>query len=93
MISETAYTQFPGPLYCQKGSETGADINGPYGAEKGIMFPSSVDPRVSMTAGAFKAGVPAVKSLLEGRKNVGGLAVSNFQAAASSKVKASVLGK
>mmetsp|Transcript_46213 Transcript_46213/g.93235 ORF Transcript_46213/g.93235 Transcript_46213/m.93235 type:complete len:90 (-) Transcript_46213:191-460(-) len=87
MIAETAYTQFPGPIYYDKGE--GA-VNGPYGAEKGVTVPGSGDPMLSMYSSAFKANPNAVQGLMEGRKDPSKLAVANFQAAASKKVKASL---
>eukprot|EP00408_Alexandrium_pacificum_P014556 CAMPEP_0171232486 /NCGR_PEP_ID=MMETSP0790-20130122/40433_1 /TAXON_ID=2925 /ORGANISM="Alexandrium catenella, Strain OF101" /LENGTH=136 /DNA_ID=CAMNT_0011698723 /DNA_START=87 /DNA_END=493 /DNA_ORIENTATION=+ len=79
MISETAYTQFPGPIYYDKGE--GA-VNGPHGADKGVVMPSSNDPMLSMYSGAFKANPSSVQGLLEGRKDPTKVAVANFQAAA-----------
>mmetsp|Transcript_43589 Transcript_43589/g.98929 ORF Transcript_43589/g.98929 Transcript_43589/m.98929 type:complete len:90 (-) Transcript_43589:41-310(-) len=89
MIAETPYTQFPGPIYYDKGE--GA-VNGPHGADKGVAMPSNDDPMLSMYSSAFKATPSAVSGLLEGRKDPTKLAVTSFQAAASKKVKAS-LGK
>mmetsp|Transcript_96466 Transcript_96466/g.256307 ORF Transcript_96466/g.256307 Transcript_96466/m.256307 type:complete len:91 (-) Transcript_96466:34-306(-) len=88
MIAETAYTQFPGPIYYDKGE--GAGVNGPHGADKGLTMPSGGDPMLSMHSGAFKASPGAVQGLLEGRKDPTKTALASFQAAANKKVKASL---
>mmetsp|Transcript_44233 Transcript_44233/g.134012 ORF Transcript_44233/g.134012 Transcript_44233/m.134012 type:complete len:91 (-) Transcript_44233:218-490(-) len=86
MISEAAATQFPGPLYCDKEG----NMQGPYGADKGVTMPAVDDPMVALHAASFKASPGSVQSLMQGRKDPCKLAVSNFQAAAAKKVKGAI---
>mmetsp|Transcript_388 Transcript_388/g.1234 ORF Transcript_388/g.1234 Transcript_388/m.1234 type:complete len:91 (+) Transcript_388:81-353(+) len=86
MISEAAATQFPGPLYCDKEG----NMQGPYGADKGVTMPTTDDPMVALHASTFKASAGTVQSLMQGRKDPCKLAVSNFQAAAAKKVKGAI---
>eukprot|EP00416_Gambierdiscus_australes_P032585 CAMPEP_0171090116 /NCGR_PEP_ID=MMETSP0766_2-20121228/29010_1 /TAXON_ID=439317 /ORGANISM="Gambierdiscus australes, Strain CAWD 149" /LENGTH=93 /DNA_ID=CAMNT_0011548075 /DNA_START=73 /DNA_END=354 /DNA_ORIENTATION=- len=91
MISELPETQFPGPLFFDKGD--GAGLNGPWGADKGVMLPSStVDPRQSLHTSAFKASPNAMQGLLEGRSDPTRLMLSSLKAATNKQVKSSISG-